>query len=188
EAASALIEVGSVDRVESALAAMPFEERGRLIPAMVPLLAGARAEGREALFVLRRQATTDVATKSVDAQLLPALENERRAGRAGRAHAGRGPEGPDPVVVRPQDRRRPRRQTGGARTDADAGPGLRRRRGPPGTGEDDRIVARSRLPLPHLRGRGEGRRQGHPPRAGGLPREGRLRCGGPARAPGGPAD
>jgi hypothetical protein len=88
EAAAALAEVGWVDRVESAVAAAPLDDRARLIPAIVPLvsrgLAGggeAAGEAREALFALRRQATTEPATRSIDAALLPALETELRAGR-----------------------------------------------------------------------------------------------------------
>lgn len=89
EAAAALTEVGWIDRMESAVAAMPIDDRAQLIPVVVPLLArGAVAAGapggeaRDALYVLRRQATTDAATRSIDAQLMPALERELRAGRA----------------------------------------------------------------------------------------------------------
>src|SRR5687767_13582878 len=39
EAAAALTEVGWVDRVESAFAAIPLDDRARLIPVVVPLLA-----------------------------------------------------------------------------------------------------------------------------------------------------
>src|SRR5437764_15345955 len=39
EAAAALTEVGWVDRVESAVGGMPFDERARLIPAVAPVLA-----------------------------------------------------------------------------------------------------------------------------------------------------
>jgi len=88
EAAAALTEVGWVDRVESAFAAIPLDDRARLIPVVVPLLArdlvdpGARGwEAREALFALRRQATTDEGTKAIDARLMPALEGDLRAGR-----------------------------------------------------------------------------------------------------------
>lgn len=88
EAAAALTEVGWVDRVESAIAAIPIEDRARLIPAVVPLVArdltdkGARGwEAREALYALRRQATTDEGTRSIDARLMPALESDLRAGR-----------------------------------------------------------------------------------------------------------
>jgi hypothetical protein len=87
QAAAALTEVGWVDRVESAVAGLPFEDRAQLIPAVVPLVApdlaasdAARAwETREVLFALRRQSTTDEGTRSIDAQLLPALERDLRA-------------------------------------------------------------------------------------------------------------
>jgi hypothetical protein len=88
EAAAALVEVGWVDRVESAVAAAPLDDRALLIPALVPLLTrdlgtpGKAAEDREALFALRRQSTTEEATRSIDAALLPALERELRAGHA----------------------------------------------------------------------------------------------------------
>jgi hypothetical protein len=88
EAAAALTEVGWVDRMESAIAAIPLDDRARLIPLVVPLVArdladgGARGwEAREALFALRRQATTDEGTRSIDARLMPALEGDLRAGR-----------------------------------------------------------------------------------------------------------
>jgi hypothetical protein len=88
EAAAALTEVGSVDRVESAIAGIPLDDRAQLIPAVVPLVArdlgdgGARGwEAREALYALRRQATTDEGTRSIDAKLMPALESDLRAGR-----------------------------------------------------------------------------------------------------------
>src|SRR6185436_7898483 len=84
----ALTEVGWVDRVESAMAAIPLDDRARLIPAVVPLVArdlgdtGARGwEAREALYALRRQATTDEGTRSIDGRLMPALEGDLRAGR-----------------------------------------------------------------------------------------------------------
>jgi hypothetical protein len=93
EAAAALTQVGWVDRVESAVAGLPFDERARLIPAIVPLLAGdlaadgpAGAEARETLFALRRQSTTDEGTRSVDSQLLPALERDLRADRKTTGH------------------------------------------------------------------------------------------------------
>jgi hypothetical protein len=89
EAAAALAEVGWSDRLESAVAAAPLDDRARLLPAVVPLVARglgaggpAAGEAREALFALRRQATTEAATRDIDAALLPALERELRAGRA----------------------------------------------------------------------------------------------------------
>jgi hypothetical protein len=90
EAAAALVEVGWVDRVESAVAGMPLEERARLIPAIAPLVARSleapdaarRWDAREALFGLRRHATTEEGTRSVDTHLLPALERDLRAGRS----------------------------------------------------------------------------------------------------------
>jgi hypothetical protein len=89
QAGAALAEVGWFDRLESALAGMPFDGRARLIPAIVPLVAPSldapdqskAHDAREALFSLRRQATTDEGTKAVDAALVPALERELRAGR-----------------------------------------------------------------------------------------------------------
>jgi hypothetical protein len=88
EAAAALTEVGWVDRVESAIAGIPLDDRAQLIPVVVPLVArdlgdgGARGwEAREALYALRRQATTDEGTRSIDAKLMPALEADLRAGR-----------------------------------------------------------------------------------------------------------
>jgi hypothetical protein len=89
QAAAALTEVGWVDRVESAVAGMPFDERGPLIVAIPPLVApgldspqAAQAwDAREALLVLRRHATTDEGTRVIDGYLLPALERDLRAGR-----------------------------------------------------------------------------------------------------------
>jgi hypothetical protein len=94
EAAAALTEVGWVDRVESAVAGLGFEDRARLIPAVALLVArdldasdGNRAgDAREALFALRRQATTDEATRTIDDKLLPALERDLRAGRSEGRH------------------------------------------------------------------------------------------------------
>jgi hypothetical protein len=89
QAAGALVEVGWGDRVEPAVAGAPFEERARLIPALAAEVAHGldaadanRAwESREVLLALRRHATTDEGTRSVDAVLLPALERDLRAGR-----------------------------------------------------------------------------------------------------------
>jgi hypothetical protein len=68
---------------------MPFEDRALVIPPIVPLvgrdLASADGEragnAREVLFALRRQATTDEATRAIDGKLLPALERDLRTGR-----------------------------------------------------------------------------------------------------------
>lgn len=89
EAAAALAENGAVDRLESAVAAMPFDDRARVIPATAELLArtldareaGKSEDARDALFALRRQSTSDEGTRTVDAALLPALEKDLRAGR-----------------------------------------------------------------------------------------------------------
>jgi hypothetical protein len=90
EAAAALTEVGWVDRVEATVAGLPFDDRARVIPAIAPLVArdlgasdaGRAGEAREALYGLRRQATTLEGTRSIDEQLLPALERDLRAARA----------------------------------------------------------------------------------------------------------
>jgi hypothetical protein len=93
-AGAALTEVGWTDRIESALAALTIDERDRVIPALAPAIArhldvpAHGSDAREALVGLRRQATTDQATKAVDAVLLPALERDLRAGRK---EAGRHP-------------------------------------------------------------------------------------------------
>ena len=89
-AAAALAENGAVDRMESAIAALPFDQRGQVIPATAQLVArgldrrepGRADDARDALFALRRQSTTDEATRTVDAALLPALEQDLRGGRA----------------------------------------------------------------------------------------------------------
>jgi hypothetical protein len=88
-AAAALTEVGWVDRVESAVAALPIDDRARVLPAIAPLVARdldspdpTRAgDAREALFALRQQSTTDEASRAIDARLLPALEQDLRRGR-----------------------------------------------------------------------------------------------------------
>src|SRR5439155_18556261 len=88
-AAAALTEVGWVDRVESAVAGMPLDERGRLIPAIATEVApqvdardaGQAWDARETLLALRRHATTDEATRAIDGALLPALERDLRANR-----------------------------------------------------------------------------------------------------------
>jgi hypothetical protein len=89
QAAAALTEVGWVDRVESAVAGMPFDERARLIPAIAGQVAriadapdAAQAwDAREVLMALRRHATTEEATRTIDGILLPALERDLRANR-----------------------------------------------------------------------------------------------------------
>jgi hypothetical protein len=88
-AAAALVEAGAPERMSGVLAGLTLEERGELIPAVVALLgrvggaSDARQAGdaREALYAMRELATTDAAKKSVDAALLPALEQDVRAGR-----------------------------------------------------------------------------------------------------------
>src|SRR5262245_23751750 len=86
QAVAALLEMGEVDRMDSAVSATPIEERAQVIPTAVPLVA-AQLEGprgwdaREALFALRQQATTDQARTGIDAVLFPALEKDLRAGR-----------------------------------------------------------------------------------------------------------
>jgi hypothetical protein len=89
EAAAALAEIGWVDRMEGAVAGMPLEERAEVILALVPRLAAQLGDGdrarawdaRDALFALRRQATTEAGRKGIDGALLPALEEDLRAGR-----------------------------------------------------------------------------------------------------------
>lgn len=88
-AALALVELGWADRVQSAVAAMPIEERAGAIPAVVaaltPVLRAADADrawgALEALFALRPHATTEATRKQVDAALFPAAEERLRAGR-----------------------------------------------------------------------------------------------------------
>jgi hypothetical protein len=89
EAAAALTEVGSVDRVESAIAGTPYDDRARLIPTVAAQVArivdapeASRAwDARDVLMALRRHATTEEGTRSIDAILLPALERDLRANR-----------------------------------------------------------------------------------------------------------
>jgi hypothetical protein len=89
QAAGALLEVGWVDQVESAVGGTTLEDRARLIPAVAREAArsldvadAARAwDAREVLLALRRHATTEEAARTVDAALLPALERDLRAGR-----------------------------------------------------------------------------------------------------------
>jgi hypothetical protein len=89
QAAAALTEVGWVDRVESAVAGMPLDQRAPLVPALASAVApqldardaGQAWDAREVLLALRRHATTDDATRVVDGFLLPALERDLRAGR-----------------------------------------------------------------------------------------------------------
>ncbi len=84
----ALVEAGAVDRFESAVADLPFEDRAALVPVVVPLFAPALGGGdanratdaRDALFALRRHATSPEARGSVDGALLPALEGALRTG------------------------------------------------------------------------------------------------------------
>ncbi len=88
-AAAALVETAAVDRMASALAGIPIEERAAVIPVLVPLVAASLAapeaaraqDAEEALFAARQQATTDNARRAIDAVLLPALGNDLRTGR-----------------------------------------------------------------------------------------------------------
>jgi hypothetical protein len=89
QAAAALVEVGWVDRVESAVAGMPLDQRGRLFPSIAVQVArlidapdaGQAWDARETLMALRRHATTEEATSTIDGALLPALERDLRANR-----------------------------------------------------------------------------------------------------------
>jgi hypothetical protein len=89
EAAAALTEVGMVDRVESAVAGMPFEERAQVIAAATPLVGRGLQEkeaarfwdAHEVLMMLRRHSTTDAGTRDIDALLMPALERDVRTGQ-----------------------------------------------------------------------------------------------------------
>ncbi len=91
-AVAALSDIGWSDRVASAFAGIPLEDRSAVIAAAAPVVAqqldGADAakawEARESLFALRQQATTDGGRAAVDGPLLAALERDLRAGRAGR--------------------------------------------------------------------------------------------------------
>ncbi len=91
EAASALAAAGLTDRMEEAISGLPIDERARLIPPLVPAVAvgliaadaAAASAARDALFLLRQQATTEEATRSIDGVLFPALERDLRTDRVG---------------------------------------------------------------------------------------------------------
>lgn len=89
EAAAMLVERGDVDRVEGTVAASPIDQRAPLVlaivPAVRPTLDGGDAakswEAKDALYGLRRQATTESERNAIDAALFPAFERDLRAGR-----------------------------------------------------------------------------------------------------------
>jgi HEAT repeat protein len=89
EAAATLVEIGYPERMSGTLAGLSLDDRARVIPLMVPLLARATdaadptraGDALEAIYAVRELATTDAAKNGIDAALFPALAKDVRAGR-----------------------------------------------------------------------------------------------------------
>jgi hypothetical protein len=88
EAASALVDIGRSDEVDTLLAAAPADDRAEISKTLEPTYEVAMKDPnpdkalayRDALFSLRKDAPTDE-QKRIDATLLPVLEADLRAGK-----------------------------------------------------------------------------------------------------------